>query len=109
MLKRIGMMLLMAGLFGLLAVAANAQTKTPRGGKRMDLQKARIKRGVKNGSLTRRETKRLRNERKRIKSDAKVAKSDGVVTRGERRSLRRELNKSSKDIYRAKHNRKTRR
>ena len=110
MLKRILVSLLFAGLFASLAIAANAQikNKSPRGNKRMDIQKTRLKRGVKDGSLTRKETVRLRSERKQIKSNVKTAKSDGKLTVRERRSLRRDLNKSSKNIYKARHNKKTR-
>lgn len=110
MLRKVLIPVILIGLFGVFAVAANAQikNKTPRGSKRMDIQKTRIKRGVKSGSLTKKETARLRNQRKNIKSNAKDAKSDGKVTVKERRSLRRNLNKSSKSIYRAKHNNKTR-
>lgn len=97
-------------MIAIFATSANAQikNKTPRGDKRMDVQKTRIKNGVKNGSLTKKETARIRSQRKQIKSKARVAKSDGVVTRKERHSLRRDLNKSSKTIYRSKHNKRTR-
>jgi hypothetical protein len=110
MLKGILVSLLFVGLLGVLPIASNAQikNKSPRGGKRMDLQKTRLKRGVKDGSLTRKETVRLRNQRRQIKSNVRTAKSDGKMTVGERRRLRRDLNKSSKSIYKARHNNKTR-
>jgi hypothetical protein len=110
MLKRIFVSLLFVGLLGSLIIAAGAQiqNQSPRGKKRMDIQKTRLKRGVKDGSLTRRETVRLRNQRRDIKSSVKTAKSDGKMTVSERRSLRRDLNKSSKNIYKARHNNKTR-
>ena len=110
MLKRILVSLLLAGIFASLTVATSAQikNKSPRGNRRMDVQKTRIKRGVKDGSLTKKETVRLRRERKQIKSSVKTAKSDGKMTIPERRRLRRDLNKSSKSIYKAKHNNRTR-
>lgn len=111
-MKKTIILLTMLGLFGMFAaVASHAQmtNKTPRGAKRMDIQKTRIKRGVESGSLTRRETARLKNQRRQIKSSAKNAKSDGIVTTGERRNLRGQLNRSSRSIYRMKHNNRTRR
>lgn len=82
---------------------------TPRGSKRMHIQKKRIKRGVRSGSLTAKETARLARQRRNIKRSLKNAKSDdGVVGIHERRRLHRQLNKSSKNIYKAKHNNKTR-
>jgi hypothetical protein len=109
MLKRVIFSLLMVGLVGIFVVAGSAQTtRTPRGNKRMDVQKTRITRGVNNGSLTRKEAARLKNQRKEVKNNVKTAKSDGTLTVKERKGLRRDLNKSSKSIYKAKHNKKTR-
>lgn len=107
-MKKIILLLIAVGFLGIFSTNSFAQ-KTPRGKARMKVQKTRIKRGVKSGSLTKRETARLKNQRTNIKRNVKTAKSDGKVTVKERRSLHRQLNRSSKSIYRAKHNNRTRR
>lgn len=79
------------------------KTKTPVIDQREQNQKARIKEGVKNGELTKRETARLAAEQRKIKKDEAKAKADGTVTPAERQKLRREENRASKDIYKQKH------
>jgi len=79
-------------------------TKTPVVDAREKNQKARIKQGVKSGELTRRETRRLATEQLKIRHDEAKAKSDGKVTPRERAKLQKELNRSSRDISRLKHN-----
>ena len=106
-MKKIILMLVVVGFLGVLTVDSFAQ-RTPRGHKRMERQGNRIKQGVNSGSLTRRETQRLVNQRKEIKSSVKTAKSDGKLTVRERRNLRGQLNRSSRSIYRMKHNNRTR-
>src|SRR5437868_1038422 len=71
-------------------------------------QHGRIRQGVKSGELTRAEAKDLREDQKDLHQDIKLAKSDGKVTPGERRMIRKEENKDSREIYRKKHNRRER-
>ena len=66
-------------------------------------QRARIKEGVKDGTVTRREAKQLREEQKDVRQDVRAAKSDGKVTAGEKAHITREQNKASRDIYKQKH------
>ena len=70
-------------------------------------QKKRIHQGVKSGELTYGETKRLTKEQRRIHKAERRAKSDGMVTANERARLEHMQDRSSKHIYRAKHNEKT--
>jgi len=95
------------GLVCSAALAQDPQTKpanqTPVVDKREQVQKQRIKQGVKSGELTKKETRRLAAEQKKIKHDEAKAKADGKVTPRERRKLKREENRASKDIYRQKH------
>lgn len=107
-MKKIILLLTLIGFIGIAATESYAQ-KTPRGKKRMSIQKTRIKRGVKSGSLTAKETAHLTKERRNIKKSVRSAKSDGKLSLSERRNLHKQLNRSSKDIYKAKHNNKTRR
>lgn len=82
--------------------------KTPVVNKRQVNQRARIRQGVKSGELTRGEAAKLRSEQRTIQAEKKMAKADGQVTPAERAKLRHDQNKASKDIYRKKHNEKTR-
>ena len=105
-MKKIIFMIAVIGLIGVFVNDSNAQTtKTPHGKKRIERQNKRIKRGVKSGSLTKKETAKLGRQRHKVKSDVKTAKSDGKLTVKERGKLRKDLNRSSKGIYKAKHNR----
>jgi len=78
--------------------------KTPIVRDRQNLQKARIRQGMKSGELTKGEARKLHQEQKTIQAEKQMAKSDGKVTPEERAKLRKDQNKASKDIYRLKHN-----
>ncbi|NNE66510.1 MAG: hypothetical protein HKN33_08075 [Pyrinomonadaceae bacterium] len=95
-------------MFGL-TVVASAQTKTPGITKRQKNQQKRIFKGVKNGSVTGREFKKLQKQQFRTQKAKKRAKSDGVVTKRERVRLHKRQNKNSRTIWRAKHNKRNRR
>ena len=71
---------------------------------RQNNQSHRIFHGVKNGSLTFRETGQLIKGHARIHRFENRAKSDGVVTPRERVRLHKSLNQQSRRIYRGKHN-----
>jgi len=72
-------------------------------------QQQRIRAGVRNGELTRREARRLESEEARIRVDEAYARrSGGQFTPRERARIQRELNHSSRDIYRQKHDRQHR-
>jgi hypothetical protein len=83
--------------------AAFAGTRDPGVNKRQHNQHARIHEGVKSGELTHSEAKALRSEQRAIRAEEAEFKSDGKLTRGERRELHRDLNESSRDIHREKH------
>ena len=100
--KKIVTLCLLATLIGLSSTGFS-QTKTPRITKRQANQQKRIHEGVKDGDLTRRETVKLEAREAKIHHDKKAAKSDGVVTARERTKLRREENRTSRAIYRQKH------
>ena len=77
-------------------------------GKRQLRQNARIHQGVKSQELTFRETRTLRREQHRIQRTKRRALRDGVVTPRERVRIENRQNKASRDIYRLKHNGRTR-
>ena len=86
----------------------SAQTKTPRITKQQINQQERIHQGVKSGQLTRREAKTLERQQRKIQKDKIKAKSDGIVTPRERAKLQAEQNRANRNIYRKKHNLRTR-
>jgi hypothetical protein len=106
-MKKILLTVMITGLFGIFAGAADAQT-TPRVDRRQQNQKTRVRRGVNSGELTRREVRGIKSSTKTTRRYEKRAKSDGVVTWKERRRLNRMQNRNSRKIYRKKHNRRDR-
>lgn len=82
---------------------AGAQKKKPRAVKRHQVQKDRIKHGVQDGSLTKREAGRLAHEQKHIKKVAKDAAADGDVTLKEKARLEHMQNKANKHIAIERH------
>ena len=79
--------------------------RTPNVDRREQNQQNRIADGLKNGSLTSGEAARIEREETKIQHDEAAAKADGVVTARENAKLNRELNHTSRQIHRAKHNR----
>src|ERR1041384_1110260 len=71
-----------------IAVSGFAQ-QTPSADNRERRQQRRINRGVKSGTLTKREAARMEHQQARTKRMEAKAKSDGVVTRRERRRINR--------------------
>jgi hypothetical protein len=93
-----------------LGFAANAEARpySPGIDRREANQQRRINQGIRSGSLTPRETYRLQRQQANINAREARFKSDGRFTRRERHVINHQLNRSSRDIYRAKHNRRYR-
>ncbi len=72
-------------------------------------QHRRIQQGVRSGQLTRPEAVHLRIQQAKIRNYKKMAMADGRVTPAERRLIHREQAKANYNIYRTKHNGRTRR
>jgi hypothetical protein len=96
---------------GLAAPAAYAQDASGSNSKpaginaREHRQVARIKDGVKDKELTRAELDKLRADEAAIRAEERVYRKSGDgLNKQEKKDLERDLHKSSKDIYRAKHN-----
>lgn len=79
--------------------------RTPGIDRRERMEMQRIRQGIRSGQVTRGEARRLLAEQRRIRMHERWAKRDGSVNRWERQRLNRELNRASRDIYRARHNR----
>ena len=92
-----------------LSIAAFAQsTNTPRVDRRERNQQRRIRQGVRSGELTKREAHRLRRQERVTRAEERAAKADGKVTKRERRHLNRRENRTSRRIYRQKHDQQKR-
>jgi hypothetical protein len=114
--KLLGMGLSLA-LMAPLAIAQDAtnsgtETKQPAHphsiNARQHRQERRIRQGVKSGELTPREASRLQAEEKGIaRREARMRASGGKFTKGERNAIQRQENRTSKRIYKQKHDRQT--
>ena len=73
---------------------------------REELQQQRIANGVKNGSLSPKETANLEKRESHIQNEEKrdMAKNGGHLTKAEQNKLNRQQNHISKSIYKDKHN-----
>lgn len=91
-------------VFVLFAMAASAQTATPKVTDRQVNQQKRIVKGVKNGKLNKKETVKLERQQRRINRSKKRAKADGNVSKKERAKIHARQNKASRNIKRAKKN-----
>ena len=89
------------------APAAIAPDKAPATiNRRLERQHRRIQAGTKGDELTKRERARLRARDAAIRAQARVYRraNGGTLTPGERHRLTRELNRTSRRIYRDRHN-----
>jgi hypothetical protein len=92
---------------GILAVVALIGAQSAWAGRvanRQVKQGKRIAHGVKNGELTRGETRHLVKQQHRIQRTKQRAWSDGTLTRREKAGLELRQDKASAQIYRLKHN-----
>ena len=85
----------------------NAQS-TPRVDQRQHNQHARVRHGVANGELTRREAANGIHDQRHIRRAERRVKADGHVTRRERARLHRQQNQASRELRRNKHDVQTR-
>jgi hypothetical protein len=81
-----------------------AQTTTRRVDRREQHQQKRVADGLKDGSITSGEAAKIERDEAKIQRDEAKAKADGVVTAQEKAKLNRELNHTSREIRRDKHN-----
>lgn len=75
---------------------------------RQQNQARRIGQGIHSGQLTARETKQLIKQQRSIARMERHFKSDGHFTKIERARVQRQLNHSSAQIYKQKHDRQQR-
>ena len=93
-------------LVALTASRAFAQAPAHTIDQRQENQKDRLQAGRKDDQLTRAEATRLRAEEAAIRAQERVERkaNGGTLTAGEKKQLNRELNRTSRQIHRARHN-----
>ena len=92
---------IIAALIGSLALAGAASAGV---NQRERNQVRRIRQGVHSGELTGRESRRLIAQQARLRAEEfRYRHNDGHLSARERADLRRDLNRSSRRIYRQKH------
>lgn len=84
--------------------AAAAPAFADRVDKRQYKQAERIEHGIRNGTLTKREAKRLRNDQREISYLERLFRMDGFLSRKERNFLNEKQNQAGKRIFKLKHN-----
>lgn len=97
--------LLIAGLLTVTLIHESSHAR--RDQNREARQQARIRDGVKDGSLTKREAHHLRQGQRALDAHQAKAMKDGVVTEKEAASLERQQDRLSDRIYKQKHDEQT--
>jgi hypothetical protein len=98
------------GMFAPAALAAGpGAAGHPRGiNARQQHQTERIKDGVKNDELTRGEVDKLKADEAGVRAEERVFRNSGDgLNKAERKDLEKDLDKTSKQIYKLKHNDRT--
>ncbi len=107
LVKGIFLTAMVMSLVALTPAAASAATdRHPRGvNAREHRQMERIRQGVRGDELTRVELDKLRADEAAVRAEERVYRRSGDgLSRREVRDLERDLNQTSREIYRAKHN-----
>jgi uncharacterized protein YlxW (UPF0749 family) len=86
---------------GVLSVQAQVNT-------RQKNQKERTQQGVESGELTKREAKKIKHQQDKVNDYEAKLRSDGELSGKDKTKLNVAQNKSSKSIYRKKHNKRDR-
>lgn len=90
--------------------AATARFGNGRIGRRRENQQDRLAQGIKSGSLTPGEASRLEGRQRRLNRRTRDMREDhgGRLSAAQKRAINRRQNRASRQIYRAKHNRRRR-
>jgi hypothetical protein len=106
--QKVAIVGLVAGSLALGSFPALAGTDSPRIDQRQANQQQRIYNGVDSGRLTPQEFNRVEARQANIRAAEARMKADGRFTKGERLRVNSMLTKSSRQVYRAKHNNRVR-
>src|SRR5271169_1527401 len=93
-------------IIGMMLLASVCFAQDPKLADRKENQQDRIANGVKNGSLTPKETAHLEHKEAKINKEVRTDRkaNGGNLTNNEKKQVNQQQNKVSKDIYRDKHN-----
>jgi hypothetical protein len=96
---------MMAAIFPTIGLSQGRRYDCVRGiNGRQSNQQTRIRQGIRSGELTRGEAARLQTQQARIRVfEGFARRSGGEFTSQERLRIQRQLNRSSRNIYRQKH------
>ena len=86
-----------------IAFSGNTVMGDGRAEKREQKQDSRIEHGVKDGSLTTKEARKLEREQRRIEKMERRAEKDGKLSQKEKNRLEKAQDRTSGDIYKEKH------
>ncbi|MBL7848197.1 MAG: hypothetical protein JNL40_12060 [Cyclobacteriaceae bacterium] len=92
----------------LIGFSAIAQERMPQVDRREHRQLVRIRQGLVNGDLNRREAFQLLASQRHIRQVERRAKADGCITNAERLRLHRAQARSNREIFRQRHDRQGR-
>ena len=106
-MKKLLITMMAIGVFGICASEVMGQV-TPHADRRQRNQAHRVKQGINSGEITRREARSVRHSTRSAKRYERRAKADGKVTWTERARLQHKENRASRNIYRVKHNGRSR-
>ena len=95
--------MLLLGFF-MISLAINAQSIIPRSKQICLKQQKSINQGKRDGSLTVKEVRQLKNQKRDVKKTVRIARADGVVTSRERKIIAKKSNRLSRSIARKKNN-----
>lgn len=91
-----------------LSLTVLPSAEAARSDRRQARQQVRIQEGRASGALTRRESRALRHQQRHIHRAERRARADGFYSPRERAKIERKQDRASRQIYRAKHNRRGR-
>lgn len=95
---------LLAAMLAAASVPVFAADAPQRGvNQRQQYQQQRIQQGARQGDLTRGETRQLQGQARDVRREEHAFRSDGHFTPAERQQVNRDLNQTSRNIYRERH------
>lgn len=87
-----------------LAALGTESAEAARRDRRQNHQGARIRQGVRSGELTQGEARAVQAQQGHVRRIERRAEADGVVTEAEKLRIEKAQDRSSRQIYRLKHN-----
>ncbi len=80
----------------------SAQSVLAKNTKRQIVQKKKIRAGVRDGSINKRELRQLKRQKAQINNTRRIARADGVIAPQERRIIKKQNKRLNRSIVRAR-------